>query len=194
MKLLEYGDSILRRKSKVVKPGDPDVAEGILEQMLVRMRSSDGIGLAAPQIGLLKRLVVIDIPSEPHSILKLINPKITWSSEEMKCCEEGCLSLPGIYEVVERPASVTVEYFNEDFEPCIIEKAQGILAVCLQHEIDHLNGVMFIDHLERSQKSKLSREFRKRQKEKAILEAAAEADVELMGEGPEAEEWCSSKA
>lgn len=184
MEILKYGDPLLRRKSKIVKPGDPDIAAGLLERMFEDMHSSDGIGLAAPQIGILKKIVVIHIPGDPEYILKLINPKITWASEEMASCEEGCLSVPGVYEAVERPASVTVEYSDENFEPCIIEKAEGLLAVCLQHEIDHLEGKLFIDHLDRSTKCKITRAFRKKQKEEALMKAA-EMDAELMGEGPE---------
>lgn len=188
MEILTYGNPILRRKSRIVKPGDPDVAEGLLEQMILDMHSTGGIGLAAPQVGILKRIVVIDIPTETDGALKLINPKITWASEEKGSCTEGCLSLPGIFETIERPASVSVEYQDENFNPCVIEKAQGILAVCLQHEIDHLDGIVFIDHLDRAQKSKLAREFKKRQAEEALIKSESKADVELMGEWSENEE------
>ena len=110
MEILTYGNPILRRKSRIVKPGDPDVAEGLLEQMILDMHSTGGIGLAAPQVGILKRIVVIDIQTETDGALKLINPKLTWASEEKGSCTEGCLSLPGIFETIERPASVSVEY------------------------------------------------------------------------------------
>lgn len=171
MEVLKYGNPLLRKRSKVVRKGDSEIA-GLMEQMLVDMHRYNGIGLAAPQVGILKRVVVIHIPLEPELLYKLINPKIIWASSDFGSCDEGCLSLPGVYETVERPISVSVQYLDENFNPRIIEKAEGIFAVCLQHEIDHLDGKLFIDHLNRGKRSEISREFRKKQREEASSEEA----------------------
>lgn len=184
MEIVKYGNPVLRRKSRLVKSGDLEVLE-LMDQMMDEMHSSDGIGLAAPQIGVLKRVVVIDIPLETERfIFKLINPKIVWASEEMVAGDEGCLSLPGIYEVIERPSSVSVECWDENYALCRIEQAVGLLAACLQHEIDHLDGKLFIDHLERGKKQSVLRRYRKEQKMLALAENANVARTnDLSGTG-----------
>ncbi len=153
LELKIYPDPILSKKCAEVKIGDMDAVD-LLEQMLVQMHTSEkGTGLSAPQIGILKRVVVLDIPENPmdsqstSTVYKMINPTIVWKSEEFISSPEGCFSVPGIGAIIMRHASVTVEYLDESFKKCRIEKAAGLLAACIQHEIDHLDGVLYINRL-----------------------------------------------
>jgi peptide deformylase len=118
--------------------------------MLETMYAAPGIGLAAIQIGVPKRIVVMDLAreGEPKAPRYFVNPEITWSSEELFSYEEGCLSVPEVYDAVERPARVRLTYLDYNGEK-IEEEAEGLFAVCIQHEMDHLDGVLFIDHLSR---------------------------------------------
>ncbi len=135
----------------------------LLDEMMESMQAANGLGLAAIQIGVPKRVVVMDLSKEdePPQPLYFINPEITAVSQETKTFEEGCLSIPDVYEIVERPAKVQASYLDRDGTRREIE-ADGLLAVCLQHEIDHLNGVLFIDYL-----SKLKRNMAIRKVQKA---------------------------
>ena len=125
-----------------------DAARRLLDDMLETMYDAPGIGLAAPQVGVLKRLVVIDCArdEEESAPLKLVDPEVIWRSEELVIGNEGCLSLPEVYVDVERPEAVRVAYLDENGEPRELE-AEGLRARCLQHEIDHLNGVLHVDYL-----------------------------------------------
>ena len=147
LKIIEYPDMLLREKSQPVEQVDSAVAE-LLRQMLQKMYDTHGVGLAAPQVGILKRLVVIDVGSKEgqEKPLLMVNPEIVEKSEEIKKASEGCLSVPNQYAPVERFASVTVSYLDENGVRQEIS-ADGLLAVALQHEIDHLNGILFIDYL-----------------------------------------------
>lgn len=140
-------DPILKTKCKSVETVD-DTVRRLANDMLETMYKAPGIGLAAPQIGLDRRVIVIDVSreDEPDQPLQMINPEIVWSSDAGKVYEEGCLSLPELFADVERPAEVKVSYIDLDGRKREIE-ADGLLAVCLQHEIDHLDGVLFVDHL-----------------------------------------------
>lgn len=140
----EEGDSLLRKKSREIVEIDDRVRE-LLDDMYDTLKSSqDGVGLAAPQVGVLKRAIVIDLSDEGgEGPYKLINPKIIKKKGE-QICREGCLSVPGVLGDVIRPAEVTVEALNEKGEKVVI-KAKDILAVVFCHEIDHLDGVLFID-------------------------------------------------
>jgi peptide deformylase len=142
-----FGDKILRQTAKRINKVDDDLRQTIRE-MLQTMYSSDGIGLAAPQVGIHKQLVVIDCelenPAAPPLIL--INPEIKSYSKSLCKDQEGCLSIPGIYMDVERPEQVEVSYKDENGRPRTI-KADGLLARAIQHEMDHLNGVLFVDHI-----------------------------------------------
>lgn len=160
MEVLKYGNPILKKKCKPVEVGDKEAVK-LLEQMLQKMYESEGVGLAAPQVGVSKRMLVIDVRQEPAKVYKIINPKIVWQSEETVEFQEGCLSLPGVFEKVKRPASVSVEYLDETFKPCFIEKVTGVLAVCLQHEIDHLDGKLYIDRLSRFKKARVISRYKK---------------------------------
>jgi peptide deformylase len=160
-------DSQLRLVSKPVEAVTPQIT-ALATDMLDTMYDAPGIGLAAIQIGVPLRVVTIDLskpapegePPAPKEPMVFLNPEITWSSEEMNLHEEGCLSIPEYYEEVERPASIKVRYMDLDGATQEIE-ADGILATCLQHEIDHLNGVLFIDYLSRLKRERVTKRFAK---------------------------------
>jgi len=140
-------DSRLKTKAKPVAQVDDRIRK-LTDDMLETMYAAPGIGLAAPQIGLLERIVVIDVAgkNEPPAPLRLINPEITWTSEDLQTAEEGCLSLPDQWAEVVRPAEVKFRYLDETGAKQE-RHATGVLATCVQHEIDHLDGVLFVDHL-----------------------------------------------
>ena len=159
--ILVIPDKILRVVSKPVAAVDTSV-RALAEDMLETMYDAPGIGLAAIQIGEPLRLVTMDLSKkddekDPHVF---INPEITWSSEELNVHEEGCLSIPEYYEEVERPAEVKVRYMDLDGKTQEIA-AEGLLATCLQHEIDHLDGILFIDHLSRLKRERVTKKFAK---------------------------------
>ena len=143
IQIREVGDDLVRKKSRPVEVIDDKIIE-LLEDMYETLKhSKDGIGLAAPQIGILKRLVVIDLTEEDGEVYKLINPVIVKSKGE-QVCREGCLSVPGMLGDVVRPKEIVVEALDVNGNKIKI-KAQDLLAVVLSHEIDHLDGVLFID-------------------------------------------------
>lgn len=139
-----------RRLKTMCKPIETvtDAVRAKLDAMLRAMYDAPGVGLAAPQVGDERRLVVMDVASEdaPPKPMKLINPEIAWSSSETVVMNEGCLSLPEIYHDVRRPARIRATYLDENGSAQEIE-ADGLLARCILHEVDHLNGVLFIDHV-----------------------------------------------
>ncbi len=139
----KVGDEILRKKSRVVETVDERIVELLNDMYDTLKASDDGIGLAAPQIGVLKRLVVIDLSEEDGEVYKLVNPVIIKSKGE-QVCREGCLSVPGVLGDVVRPKEVVVEALNEKGEKIKI-KAKDLLAIVLCHEIDHLDGILFTD-------------------------------------------------
>ncbi len=157
----------LRLKSEPVATVD-NATRATLDDMLETMYDAPGIGLAAIQIGVPKRLVVLDLAKqdEPKAPLFLVNPEIVWASDEHSVYEEGCLSIPDIYEEVERPAKVRVRYLDRDGTPQEME-AEGLLATAVQHEIDHLNGVLFVDHISRLKRERVLRKFVKAAKKAA---------------------------
>lgn len=154
------GDRVLRKPAKRIAKVDDRIRQTVVE-MLQTMYSADGIGLAAPQVGIDKQLIVIDIaldrPDEPP--LVLINPKITKFGKDFCNSEEGCLSIPGVYLDVTRPDEIEVSYKNEQGKPCKL-KASGLLSRAIQHEMDHLNGVMFVDRVDNN--LALNEELKKR--------------------------------
>jgi len=141
--------AILKQVSKDV-PAVDDALRALMDDMLETMYDAPGIGLAAVQVGELVNVIVMDLAREGEEPAPryFVNPKITWESEELFSYEEGCLSVPEVYDAVERPARVKLTYLNYKGEP-IEEEAAGMYAVCIQHEMDHLEGVLFIDHLSR---------------------------------------------
>jgi peptide deformylase len=145
-------DPILRKKSENLEKVD-DELRNLLDDMLETMYSAPGIGLAAVQVGILKRLIVIDISKEKDekNPLFLINPEITSRSKNTSIYEEGCLSLPGHYAEIERPAECHIKYIDYHGKEKEIQ-AKGLLSTCIQHEVDHLNGKLFIDYLSKLKK------------------------------------------
>ncbi len=159
------------RLKKVAEPVSEidDTITSLAEDMLETMYDAPGIGLAAPQVGVLARMLVMDCVKEedaPPRPMVLINPEITWSSEELGTYEEGCLSIPEQYADVERPAEVEVRWTALDGSEAR-EKFDGLWATCVQHEIDHLNGKLFIDHLTSLKRQLMTRKAVKRKKEMA---------------------------
>lgn len=157
-----FPDEVLRKKNEPVKVVDDSVRK-LLDDMVDTMRSAKGVGLAAPQVGVNKRVIIVDISAgeNPDSLLRIINPEILELSGEPDVNEEGCLSVPGEYEVVTRPSKAVVKYLKENGSEEIV-KAEGFLARALQHEIDHLNGVLFIDRLSMSKRETVKKRIRKR--------------------------------
>ena len=159
-------DPILRKKSEKLEKVDLETQK-FLDDMLDTMYSAPGIGLAAVQVGVLKRLIVVDISKEDENKnpLFLINPIITQKSDKKSIHEEGCLSLPGYFAEIERPAECQVEYLDYNGNKQSL-KATGLLSTCIQHEIDHLNGILFIDYLSKIKKDMIIKKLTKYKKEK----------------------------
>ncbi len=137
-------------------------ARRLFDDMLETMYDAPGIGLAAIQLGVALRQLVVDISKEPETKkpLFMANPEIVWESETLNVYEEGCLSIPDFYELVERPAEVKVRYLDRNGEGQELH-ASGLLATCIQHEIDHLNGVLFIDHISKLKRDRVVKKFAK---------------------------------
>lgn len=165
LKLYEYPHPILKKKAEKVQKVDDELRK-LLDDMLETMYASNGCGLAAPQIGVSKRIVVIDIAHEDEEPrpLYMVNPEIVWQSEEKEISEEGCLSVPGQRAEVERPAAVRIKYLDYDGREQELE-ADDFLAVAAQHEIDHLDGVLYIDKLSRLKRQMLLKKLEKYRKE-----------------------------
>ena len=166
LKLYEYPHPILKRKAEKVGKVDAEIQK-LLDDMLETMYVSAGVGLAAPQIGVSKRIVVIDVEQEESDEgyragkpLFLVNPEIIWRSDEKVCGEEGCLSVPQQRAEVERHAQVRVHYTDYNGQEQEI-LGDGLLAVCLQHELDHLDGILYIDRLSRLKRQMLVKKLNK---------------------------------
>ncbi len=159
--ILIIPDKRLRLKSEPVKAVDKTLRT-LVDDMFETMYAAPGIGLAAIQIGAPRRVVTMDLAKkdEPKQPLVFINPEVTWASDEKATYEEGCLSIPEYYEEVERPKAVKVKYLDLDLKPQEME-ADGLLATCLQHEIDHINGVLFIDHISKLKRDMVMKKFKK---------------------------------
>ena len=170
MKILQLPNPLLREKSKEISIIDDNI-RSVLNDMLKTMYHANGVGLAAPQVGLLQRMVVIDISAkdEEKQPLKMVNPKIVWASEEKESGSEGCLSIPNQFAPVERSVEVHVEFLDENGVAQKLE-AKGFLAIAVQHELDHLDGIIFIDHLSSLRKKMLLKRHEKALKRKALEE------------------------
>ncbi len=162
--ILILPDTRLRMKSEPVAAIDSEV-RALIDDMFETMYDAPGIGLAAIQIGIPKRVVTLDLAKkdEPKAPQVFINPEVVWSAEEKSVYEEGCLSIPEYYEEVERPNAVRVKFLDREGKPQEIA-ASGLLATCLQHEIDHINGVLFIDHISKLKRDMVVKKFKKAQK------------------------------
>ena len=160
-KILTEPDPILRKKCEPLE-GVNDQLRNLMNDMLETMYEAPGIGLAAIQIGVLKRVVVIDVSKKEgeKSPLFLVNPEIIYRSKKTSTYEEGCLSLPGQFAEIERPAECKVEYLDFNGKKKQLD-AKGLLSTCIQHEIDHLNGVLFIDYLSKLKKSMIIKKLKK---------------------------------
>lgn len=157
---------ILKTKARRVGAEDRAKVAALVPHLFATMYHAPGIGLAAPQVGVGLAVTVIDLmPNEKPVPLVLINPKVVAASSELATREEGCLSLPGQYAEITRPAQVTVGYQDLEGEERRVE-ADGLLAACLQHEIDHLNGVLFIDHLSALKRNIILRRLAKERRQK----------------------------
>jgi peptide deformylase len=151
----------LKKISKPVEAVD-DGLRALMDDMLETMYAAPGIGLAAIQVGVAKRVLVMDLSrdEEPKAPRYFVNPEVVWASEETVPYEEGCLSVPEVYDEVDRSAKVRLTYLDYHGE-AVEEEAEGLFAVCIQHEIDHLNGVLFIDHLSRLKRHRAVARVRK---------------------------------
>ena len=179
--ILTVPDPRLRQTCRKVERVDDDV-RALLDDMYETMHAAPGIGLAAIQIGVALRCVVIDVSEqeddgegggeEPqeHNPLFLVNPEIIWASDEVAEFEEGCLSVPDYYETISRPDRCTVRYLDYDGQEQVMN-CEDVLAVCVQHEIDHLNGGLFIDYLSKLKRDRIIRKFTKARK--ALVRGAA---------------------
>ena len=164
LEIIVAPDPRLKKKAEAVERVDAATAK-LMTDMLETMYEAPGVGLAAPQVGVLKRIIVVDPAREdaPPAPLKMANPEIIWSSDETKSHEEGCLSLPEEYEEVVRPAKIKVRYLDEHNEIRTVE-ADGLLAVVIQHEMDHLNGTLFVDHISNLKRNMIVRRLTKQKK------------------------------
>ncbi|VFR16931.1 Peptide deformylase [plant metagenome] len=163
--ILHYPDPRLHKKAKPVQVVDDRIRQ-LVRDMAETMYDAPGIGLAATQVDVHERVVVIDLSDDRSGLIVLINPEILGSSEERKTYEEGCLSVPGVYDEVERPSAVRVRALNERGEPFEFD-ADGLLAVCVQHEIDHLDGKVFVQYLSQLKQTRIKTRARKSEREAA---------------------------
>jgi len=167
LEIIEFPDPRLRNKAATIERVD-DELRALIDDMLETMYEAPGIGLAGIQIAVPRRVLVMDVSRDedaraPHA---LINPEVVWTSDEMSPYEEGCLSIPEYYAEIERPARCRVTYIDRDGKPREME-ADGVLATCVQHEIDHLNGLLFIDYLSKLKRDRVIKKFAKAEKHRA---------------------------
>lgn len=180
MRITKLGEEVLRQKCEAVKPEEiNDEFRATLNEMFETMISANGVGLAAPQVGIAKRFFVIIADDDVRRVF--INPEIIKTSAECGDYEEGCLSIPGVYENINRPLKVSVTALNENGKRFTINDADGLLARVIQHENDHLDGILYIDRGEEDFKNKTIEQFKKRaerNEKKASLKAAKKAKLE----------------
>ncbi len=177
MKVLQLGECLLREKSLPVTEITDEIRE-LARNMFFTLQQESGVGLAAPQIGRLLRMFVVCADDGVNRAF--INPQIIATSNEMVYYEEGCLSIPKLYQQILRPARVTVQAFNEHGKPFTLE-ADGLLARVIQHEYDHLDGILFIDRGDPAFKKKVEQIFEKKQKRREEKTAARKAKAEKLG-------------
>ena len=163
--ILRYPDPRLHKVARPIAEVD-DRIRAIIPRMLATMYHANGIGLAATQVDIHERLIVIDVSEERNQPMVLINPELEWASEEKRKGEEGCLSVPGIYDGVERSVAVRVRALDADGNSRAIE-AEGLLAVCIQHEMDHLMGKVFVEYLSPLKRNRIKTKLLKAEREAA---------------------------
>lgn len=166
LEVLHFPDKRLRKIAVPVKKVDNEI-KNIIELMFFTMYEEKGIGLAATQVNIHKRIIVIDVSENKDKKIFLINPEIISLSDDIDTMEEGCLSVPGFYETVSRPKTVTVSSLDYDGKKIEIE-ANGLLSTCIQHEIDHLNGKLFVDHISSLKRTRIEKKITKLKKEGAV--------------------------
>lgn len=173
MRITKLGEEILRQKAEPVKEEEiNDELRAFLDEMFDTMIEANGVGLAGPQAGISKRLFVVIADDDIRRVF--INPQIIATSQEMTDYEEGCLSIPSVYEMIRRPEKVTVQAFNERGRPFTLE-ADGLLARIIQHEYDHLDGIVFIDRGDKDFAEKVTENFKKRAQKAEQKRLAKEA-------------------
>ncbi|AJD46453.1 peptide deformylase 1 [Isoalcanivorax pacificus W11-5] len=165
MDILEFPDPRLRTVAKPVEKVDDELRK-LIDDMIETMYDASGIGLAATQVNVHQRLLVLDVSEERDQPLVFINPEITPLTDDTKTYDEGCLSVPGFYETVERPDRVRVKALNRDGDVFEMD-CDGLLAVCLQHEIDHLDGKLFVDHISRLKRDRIKKKMEKLHRQQA---------------------------
>lgn len=163
--ILEFPDPRLRTIAQPVETVDDSVRE-LIDNMFETMYAAPGVGLAATQVNVHKRIVVIDVSEDQSQPLVFINPEVTVLGEEAAPYDEGCLSVPGFYESVERPTQVRVEALDRNGESFSLEP-DGLLAVCIQHELDHLNGKLFVDYLSAVKRQRIRKKLEKQHRARA---------------------------
>lgn len=166
--ILRYPDPRLHTVAKPVAAVGPEL-QPLIDNMLETMYDAQGIGLAATQVDVHQRLVVIDVSEEHNQPLVLINPEIVWASPERQKGDEGCLSVPGIYDGVERSVAVRVQALDRHGKPQTIE-AEGLLAICIQHELDHLMGKVFVEYLSPLKRNRIKTKLNKELKDERAAE------------------------
>lgn len=162
--ILEFPDPRLRTIAKPVAMVD-DTVKQLIDDMFETMYDAPGIGLAATQVNIHRQIVVMDISEEGNEPLVLINPQVTVLAEETLPYDEGCLSVPGFYETVDRPANIRVEALDRNGEAFILEP-DGLLATCIQHELDHLKGKLFVDYVSPMKRSRIRKKLEKAHRQK----------------------------
>lgn len=161
--ILRYPDPRLHKKAAPVQKVDDRIRQ-LVRDMAQTMYDAPGVGLAATQVDVHERVVVIDVSENSDELRVLINPEITWRSDDTQIYEEGCLSVPGVYDEVRRAARIRVRALDEQGELYEFE-ADGLLAVCVQHEIDHLDGKVFVEYLSQLKQSRIKTRLRKQERE-----------------------------
>jgi peptide deformylase len=161
--ILRYPDARLHKVAKPVQVVDDRIRQ-LVRDMAETMYDAPGVGLAATQVDVHERVVVIDVSEEGNDLKVLINPEITWKSDETQVYEEGCLSVPGVYDEVKRAARIHVKALNEQGEAYEFD-ADGLLAVCVQHELDHLLGKVFVEYLSMLKQNRIKTRLRKQERE-----------------------------
>jgi peptide deformylase len=165
--ILHYPDTRLRTVARPISVVDDRIRQ-LAKDMAETMYDAPGIGLAATQVNVHERIIVVDVSDDQSDLRVLINPSVSKVDDQTKVYQEGCLSVPGIYDEVERPDRVLVRALNLQGEPIQFE-ADGLLSVCIQHEIDHLDGKVFVDYLSRLKQGRIQTKLQKEARQKAVL-------------------------
>jgi len=163
LKILRYPDPRLHKVAKPVAEFGTERLRQLVKDMAETMYDAPGVGLAATQVDVHERVIVIDVSETTDQLMVFVNPEITWASEEKQVYDEGCLSVPGIYDGVERPARVKVKAFDVEGKEFELE-ADGLLAVCIQHEMDHLMGKVFVEYLSPLKRNRIKAKLQKEER------------------------------